>query len=134
MSNLVCLNSVHSSIIYGCIVIVTSVYTFHIHTHALWIYKKIYMNQPIWSMFVSGGPVHIKIFCFFPFPCLSCGRMLSYGHLKCKLHVLACELSWGLNVDHWLVAVEVSLLTVLYHSALAALTLPSCTTRVFDQV
>lgn len=52
---------------------------------------------------------------------------------KCKLHVLACELSWGLNVDHWLVAVIVSLFAVLSlcsGSAHAA----SCTTHVFDQV
>lgn len=50
---------------------------------------------------------------FVCFSCLLCGGLLSYGHLKGKLHVLACELRWGLNVDHWLVAVVVSLLTVL---------------------
>lgn len=72
-------------------------------------------------MFVSGGPVHKKIFFFFFFSvgfvcffsCLFCGGMLSYGHLKGKLHVLACEPRWGLIVDHWLVAVVISLLTVL---------------------
>lgn len=72
-------------------------------------------------MFVSGGPVHKKIFffffvgfvCLFVFFLVCCGGMLSYGHLKGKLHVLACEPRWGLIVDHWLVAVVVSLLTVL---------------------
>ena len=42
--------------------------------------------------------------------------MLSYGHLigSVKLHVLACEPSWGLNVDHWLVAVMVFAVTLLW--------------------
>lgn len=42
--------------------------------------------------------------------------MLSYGHSigSVKLHVLACEPSWGLNVDHWLVAVMVFAVTLLW--------------------
>ncbi len=52
---------------------------------------------------------------------------------KCKLHVRAWGLSWGLNVDHWLVAVIVSLSAVLSLCFGRAHT-ASCTTHVFDQV
>ena len=52
----------------------------------------------------------------FFFSRLSCGGMLSYGHSigSVKLHVLACKPSRGLNVDHWLVAVMVFAVTLLW--------------------
>lgn len=61
--------------------------------------------------------------------------MLSHGHfdLKCRLHVLACELNWGLNVDHWLVAVIISLFTVLSLCSGSAHT-ASCMTHIFHQL
>lgn len=51
---------------------------------------------------------YIDFFFFLLFPLSIVEGCLSYGHLieSVKLHVPACELSWGLNVDHWLVAVN----------------------------
>lgn len=68
------------------------------------------------------------------FSCLLMWRGVKLYPFWLKLHVLACwaELSWGLNVDHWVVAVIVWLSTVLSLCSGSTHT-ASCTTHVFDQ-
>lgn len=79
------------------------------YTHSINIYINIYMNQPIWSVFVNGVPVHNR-FCFV---LITWKAVKSWPFdWKWKLLVLACVLSWGLNVNHWLGAVIFSLLAV----------------------
>lgn len=82
---------------------------YHSYTHSINIYINIYMNQPIWSVFVSGVPVHNR----FGFVFITWKAVKSWPFdWKWKLRVLACALSWGLNVNHWLGAVILSLLAV----------------------
>lgn len=92
-----------------------------IYTFYKYIYKYIWTNQ--YDQCLSM--VVLYIYRFFCSSCPSCGGMLSYGHL---IETACCiELSWGLNVNHWLVAVIASLFTVLSLCSGSAHT-ASCTT------